>query len=71
MQKKSPENLQFPENSLLADERFQSEWDFCYLESLHTNTLNIALIYEYTKECPWIVNDIPIVQRVITQKCGV
>jgi hypothetical protein len=56
MQNTSPENLQFPENSLLADESFQSEWDFCYLESSETNTLNLALIYEYTRECPWIVD---------------
>ena len=71
MTKKSSRKFQFPKNSPLADERFQDEWDFCYLGSLGINTLNLALIYEYTKECPWIVNDIPIVQRVITQKCGV
>ena len=63
MQKKSPENLQFPENSLLTDERFQSEWDFCYLESSDTNTINLALIYVYTRQCPWDVNDTPIVQQ--------
>ena len=71
MQKKSPENLQFPENRFLADEPFKSEWGFCYLESFDTNILNLILIYAYTRECPWIVNDIPIVQQVITQKCGV
>ena len=56
MTKKSSKKFKFPKNSLLADERFQDEWDFCYLGSLGINTLNLALIYEYTRECPWIVD---------------
>lgn len=34
MPKKSSEKFQFPKNILLADERFQDAWDFCYLGSL-------------------------------------
>ena len=63
MTKKSSEKFQFAKNSLLADERFQDEWDFCYLDSPGINTLNLALIYEYTRQCPWNVNDTPIVQQ--------
>ncbi len=48
--------VSIPKNSLLADERFQDEWDFCYLEPLGTNTLKLALIYEYTRQSPWIVD---------------
>ena len=56
MTKKSSEKFQFSKNSLLADERFQDEWDFCYLDIPRIKTLNLALIYEYTRECPWIVD---------------